>query len=340
MKSKLPQHIIDQAVEWAVKLGAGQANLSTQKAFEAWRRQDQRHEAAWQAVGHIDREFEKIPESMAELAGQTLEQTQEQMQKFKARRYGIKALVLAVLVIGIGYGAVRYHTFLSSKPVLYQAHTTLKGRRQTVSLPDDSRIILNTATRVEVDYSAQKREIHLQSGEIFIETGKDRKGMGPKRPFWVESKDARFQAVGTGFNVRILKNGTRLYVSEGRVDIHLKHASGGAVPVKAGQTFLVKKDAGQMPVELKHPELEPACWVKGTLAVRQMPLDKFAVELSRYIPGRIDTDPCAAGLAISGVFQIKQGKDAAKIIDALSQTLPVEVKKEGDHRYTIYLRPG
>ncbi len=336
MKSELPPHIVDQAVDWAVKLGSGQAEPGVQDACDAWRREDPCHETAWQALGSIDQEFKKIPQSMAELACQTLVQAPDQMRKLKARRGVVKALFFAVLVMGLGY-ALGFQTFLRSKPVIYQVHTTLKGQRQTIFLPDNSCIILNTASRVQINYSSQKREIHLGSGEIFIETGRDQKGIGPKRPFWISSGNIWFEAVGTRFNLRMSEKSTQLYVSQGQVNIYLNNSPKPAVQVQAGQTFEVGEKSGAMPVELRHPVLVPGAWVKGMVMARKMPLNAFAGELSRYIPGRIDTDASAADLTISGVFQIKTSKDTAKILAALSQTLPVEIKKEGKERYTIYL---
>jgi len=78
MSDRLPDHILDQAVVWAVKLESGRADHHDLDACKAWRMKDSRHEAAWQALGIIDRRFEQIPRDLAGLAHSTLEETPEQ----------------------------------------------------------------------------------------------------------------------------------------------------------------------------------------------------------------------------------------------------------------------
>ncbi len=94
MADRLPGHILDQAVDWAVKLESGQADHRDREACRAWRMEDSRHEAAWQSLGLIDREFEQIPQNLAGLAHSTLEKTPEQLNRLKARRRVVKALIM------------------------------------------------------------------------------------------------------------------------------------------------------------------------------------------------------------------------------------------------------
>ena len=334
MTDNLPDHILDQAVDWAVKLGSEQADRRDREACRAWRMKDSRHEAAWQAMGAIDREFEQIPQELAGLARSTLEKTPEQLSRLKARRRVVKTLVLGTLCLGMGYGLCHF-PFLRPKGQVHQAHATAKGQRRTISLPDQSRIVLNTDSQIQIDFSRDKREIQLASGEIFVETGTDTKGQGIRRPFWVASPDARFEAVGTRFNLRRLPEGTQIYVAQGQVNIHPLKYPENIVPVLAGQTFLVGSGPDATPRAQHQPVLEPGAWVKGTLVVKNISLDRFARELSRYHKGPIHCDPDAADLAISGVFQLKGEKETQQVLTALSHTLDLRIEKEGQAGYRI-----
>ncbi|WP_320040268.1 FecR domain-containing protein [uncultured Desulfobacter sp.] len=334
MTDRLPDHILNQAIAWAVKLESGQADHRDREACRAWRMEDDRHETAWQAIGVIDREFEQIPQNLAGLAHSTLEKAPEQLSRLKARRRVVKTIILGGLCIGLGYG-IRQLPFLRPKRQIRQPHVTLKGQRRTICLPDDSRIFLNTASQIYILFSRDVREIQLTSGEIFVETGMDSEGLGSKRPFWVASPDARFEAVGTRFNLRRSKTGTQVYVAQGQVNIHPLKKSEKTVQVLAGQTFMVDAGPDQGPRAEHQPVLEPGAWVKGTLVVKNMSLARFAIELSRYHNGTIRCEPDAANFAISGVFQLKKENDPVRILSVLSQTLNVTVEKEGKTGYRI-----
>lgn len=334
MTDELPPHILDQAIDWAVRLGSGQAGRGDRRALETWRREDDLHEAAWQALNAIEREFDKIPEALSGLARQTLEETPDELVRIKGRRRMVKTLFWGTLCLGLGAGLWQL-PFFRPKPVLHQAHATPKGRRRTLCLPDDSRIVLNTDSRIRVDFSREKREICLTSGEVFVETGKDGNGAGGKRPFWVVSGKDRFEAVGTRFNLRRSDEGTQVHVIQGQVNIHPGQGPDGMVPVPAGQTFMVGSRPGAVPKAQPRPALDPGAWVNGTLVVKKMPLDRFARELSRYHSGPIDCGPFASDLTISGVFQLRGGEDPVRILAALTQTLDVVVEKRGETGYRI-----
>ena len=334
MTERLPDHILDQAVHWAVKLESGQGGRRDWEACRVWRMKDSRHEAAWQALGGIDREFEQIPQDLAGFARSTLEQTPEQMSRLKARRRVVKVLVLGTLCLGLGYG-LRQSPFFRPKRQINQPHVTAKGQRRIISLPDESRIFLNTASQISIHFSRAVREIQFTSGEIFVETGMDSQGQGGKRPFWVTSPDGRFEAVGTRFNLRRSQEGTQVYVAQGQVNIHPLGKPERIVSVLAGQIFLVGSGPGQGPKAQHHAVLAPGAWVKGTLVVKNMSLARFARELSRYHKSPILCDPTAANLFISGVFQLKTENDPVQVLSVLSQTLDVTVEREGKSGYRI-----
>jgi len=329
---ELPAHILDQAVNWAVKLRSGQAGARDRQACETWRKENRLHEAAWQALNAIDQEFGKIPEALGGLARKTLEGTPDELHRIKARRRVVKSLFLGTLALGLGYGLWQ-SPFLRPKPVLHKTYVTAIGQRRTLSLLDGSRLFLNTGSGIRVDFTREKRKISLTSGEVFVETGKDRDGAGGRRPFWVVAGEDGFEAIGTRFNVRKTDAGTQIHVARGQVNIH--PGQNPMVPVRAGQTFVVSSRPGGVPTAQHDPALDPGAWVRGTLVVRKMPLFKFARELSRYHSGPIDCDPSAANLTLSGVFQLRGGEDPARILAALTQTLDVVVEKRGRTGYRI-----
>jgi transmembrane sensor len=84
----------------------------------------------------------------------------------------------------------------------------------TQRLPDGSIVRLNANTKVEVSFTPEYRRVKLLQGEAHFTVAKD-----SGRPFRVFANDVRVQAVGTAFNVRLLKHEVDVLVTEGTVEV-------------------------------------------------------------------------------------------------------------------------
>jgi transmembrane sensor len=74
-------------------------------------------------------------------------------------------------------------------------------------------------------------------------------------------------------------------------------------------------------------------WSKGFFYARNMRLQDFLNELSRYRFGILRCDPAVADLRISGTFQIN---NTDQILSALPYTLPVSVRYQTAYWVSIH----
>ncbi|EHQ29082.1 FecR family protein [Mucilaginibacter paludis] len=108
------------------------------------------------------------------------------------------AAVLAILTTGVFV----YRYFSSSPPVqqtsAYRIYQTRKGERVLLTMPDRSKIWLNSATRFRYPaaFNAQTREVYLDSGEAFFEVRHK-----AQQPFIVHSGNLDTRVLGTSFNI-------------------------------------------------------------------------------------------------------------------------------------------
>src|SRR5687768_1245554 len=97
-------------------------------------------------------------------------------------RYWAAACALVVVSLGSWFVLDRADMGLRGEAarddVIYQHHMTAIGEQATIVLPDNSEIILNTNTEIEVSFSDSARNIFLKQGEGFFTVTKD-----PSRPF-------------------------------------------------------------------------------------------------------------------------------------------------------------
>ncbi|OEZ52763.1 fec operon regulator FecR [Janthinobacterium sp. HH103] len=298
-----------QAVEWLVRLQAGDATSEVEQAWRAWRDSDPEHEQAWQHVEGCMARMRALP---APLAHGTLARKPVHAQANAARRQSLK--LLALLAVGGGAwlagGDEQARFWLAD-------YRTGTGELRHVVLDDGTRIALNTASSIDVRYDAGQRLVTVVKGEIMVSTARDQAG----RPFVVQTAQGRLQPVGTRFAVRVEGERTQLGVFAGAVDIQLEQASDAARRLQAGQqTSFTAAQIGAVRTLAAGAD----AWTAGMLVAHDMPLAEFIGELARYRHGRLACDPAIAHLRVSGIYPLA---DTGQVLDMLTRTLPVDVRQ-------------
>jgi len=325
-----PVKALDQAVLWAVRLQSGVAGEAERQACIAWRGAHPLHEQAWAQVEAVEQVFGAVPADSARSARRTLDTAAHAAGKPAPRRrtlLGLGALGAVSALLALRLAPWRQETSYASRA----------GERRKLVLADGTRLQLNTRTAVDVVFTPLQRLLVLREGEIFIDTGADADALAGRRPFWVETAQARLQAIGTAFAVQQDTEAvTQLHVREGAVAIHLQ----GKVPVlaQAGQTWRMQGQGAVPLARVLQPESDPTGWLDGVLVAKQMRLDSFAAALSRYHGDTVSCDVGAAALRVSGVFQLDGPNAIQRALEALAATLPVRIARTGRGTATISLR--
>ncbi|WP_313389769.1 FecR family protein, partial [Achromobacter aegrifaciens] len=101
--------------------------------------------------------------------------------------------VLAGLIVGVPAGWLAWRT------APWQSWTadyaTSSGERRQFQLPDGSVLALNTASAVDLDYSAEQRLVLLREGEILLRSA--HAAPPDPRPLRVRTAEGSVQALGT-----------------------------------------------------------------------------------------------------------------------------------------------
>jgi len=308
-RAGVAEALMEQALEWQVALWSGEAGAEQSQKLERWRAEHPDHERAWRHVERLAGRLDAVP------AGAAAEGLREAGRAGSRRRF-LKTLGLAGVVGTAGYLA-------STTPLVRVRLADLRtavGEIRAFDLPDGSRLTLNTATGVNIDFTDTARRIELVAGEILVETAPDSPTAEARRPLRVQTRHGRLQPVGTRFTVLDAASGTELAVIEGRVEVQPSDAAARSVTVEAGQR--VRFTTGS--IEPLRPKPDPAAWVDGRLVVEQMPLGEFIETLDRYHPGFLRCRPEAAELRVSGTFSVA---DTEQTLQALQRALPIRIER-------------
>ncbi|MGJ4728101.1 FecR family protein [Luteimonas sp. SDU101] len=319
-----------QASDWIARLQADDVDADDRARFKAWYDAHPRHARAYDALMATWRRFSDAGRTVRAVS---FGQAMHAATRVRRRRYGAAGLaaaaVLAMLTLG-GWWQWR-------SPSTFE---TGIGEHVAVSLPDGSRLELNSDSAVRVDYRDDARVIRLDRGEAFFTVAH-----APTRPFWVVADRTWVRAVGTAFNVYLREHDVRVTVSEGRVKVAAAAGSRErpsdalleqlpASLLEAGQQADLRgadTQVRRLPAETVDSEV---AWRSGTLHFENRPLHEVVAELGRYTPVRVELGASVRDLPVGGSFQANpQGTEA--LLGMLHDGFGLQVQRKGDQRVRV-----
>jgi transmembrane sensor len=349
---RLNEQISEEAAEWLVEFRTGDIDAAGRLAFDSWVRASPEHlrafiemAAIWKEAGSVDAQRNLdveglIARSRAERNIVALTPSSSSVSTPAPSDFGESLLsnarpsssppskpplathvqqfrrlyaAAAVLLMSVSVGLITWSQF-HSQP----AYTTDTGERRSVRLGDGSTVILNSRSKLRVDFVNTQRTVQLLRGQALFHVAKD-----SARPFVVRSDGTSVRAVGTQFDVNMSRGGTIVTVVEGRVTVVASptdHQAGTPAPheitqpvedapgsddppilLSAGEQLKVITGASSRPT---HANVSSAtAWTQGQVVLEFASLAEVADEFSRYSPRKlIAEDHGASPLHLSGVF--------------------------------------
>lgn len=302
MTTELDLKTLEAAAQWYVNLADD--NEATREAHRQWLRDDPRHAQAWGRVERLQASFGRLDPRAARPA----------LQSARAKRRAVLK-VLALLVGTSGLVSLGARTDPWRK--LMADYSTATGERLPVTLPDGSRILLNTGTALDVSFDENLRQVVLREGEVLIQTEPD----PAARPFIVRTEFGDLRALGTQFLVRINPGSARVSVLEHAVEWRAPLPGREPVRINAGQQLDFTSTAAHGPAPLAKGA---DAWRDNLLVVSDWRLGDVIAELSRYRAGYLGCDARVAALRISGSFQLGE---IDVVLDNLSGMLPIRLRR-------------
>jgi len=196
------------------------------------------------------------------------------------------------------------------------------GEQRIVRLEDGTRISMNSATRIEVDFARLQRHIVLSDGEAYFEVAHN-----PARPFVVSAGGHDVTALGTTFLVRRDPAYMAVTLVEGRITV-----SNASVPASQNSA---SSEISQRPLALTPgerlvlvrntapsvdlPRIDAlTAWRRGEVVLDKTPLTDAVAEMNRYEDERLILDSSAVGdLRISGIYHTGDSEGFAQTVARL-----------------------
>ncbi len=283
------------AADWFARWQSGSVD---EPAFDRWRDADPAHAlafaritAAWERAG--------APEAA-------------ELPQYLTRRRVMRTAAGGAIALAAG------STLLASRAYAWDSATTGVGETRRLRLPDNSLAMLNTDTKLSWRFSAARRELWLDHGEVAIDLQP-----GPTTRFLTPSDAA---VLGTGrFNARLRDKMLDLIVLRGEAAALASDASGAAQ--RRAKPYQRLSFTGAMPAvsPVSANSVEAAlAWQSGDVLFVDTPLADAVAEYNRYLPHKIVIDdPAVGSIRVGGRFL---SSDPSDFLQAVSASLGVRVR--------------
>lgn len=270
-----PDPLTDAALDWLFTLQAHPDDPALKARFDAWRQADSAHDEAFARVAQAW----SLPE-MDEVARGLVSQKRHaesgrgapaaRRPAPRGRWTKLALAMAAALVLALGV-----HLYPGLALRWKADFLTLAGARQLVVLPDGSRMTLNTASAVALNFDGVTRSVTLLQGEAYFDVVRD-----TSRPFTVVSTFAEVEVKGTAFSVRTDGTQDVVVLERGHIDVAQLPGRRAQAALNPGES-IVATAASLSPIRRADPEMSLA-WLRGQLVFEDRPFDEVLDEVARY----------------------------------------------------------
>jgi transmembrane sensor len=308
------------AAQWVVRLDDASCSAEDRAAFEAWRGQGPEYEAAfereadaWERLGRL-----RVMSPPAAAPNANLLAPRKRLSLWKPVRLDAKVWARAAAVVGaVGMVAAGVISTTATK-----AYATAIGERRVIVLSDNSRIELNTNSKVLVRYRKGAREVRLVRGEALFAATPD------SRPFIVTAAGTQLETTDAAqVAVRVKGDVAAVTVKSGAVDVDLKDGAKDAR--QSAGVAAVYTPAGGRVQRISTAEMDRSlAWRQGAIALNGQTLEQAVAEFNRYNRQRISVDDrSVSGLRLAGYFQ---STEPGSFVSAVTSTFPVRAKRDAE----------
>ncbi|WP_454760013.1 FecR family protein [Caulobacter segnis] len=283
-----------QAAEWAVRVDVGALDQAGRHALDVWLEADARHRGAFlrAQAGLRLLEHGRVVSKVLPVPSRSRSRLMTPGRLVQATGWGLAAAG----VVAVAWLLSPFHDF-----------RTDTGEQRRVALRDGSVAMINTDSRVGVNFVGRERRIALRRGEAWFQVAKDH-----EHPFVVDAGAVHVRATGTAFAVRREALGARVVVTEGRVVAWRDGAAGAPLAISAGQEAFIA-DATPLPPKAQTVRTDDVlAWRRGEIVLGGETIASAVSEFNRYNERKIVLrDPEVGQRTIVGYFLIDQPQQFA-----------------------------
>ncbi|GGD49248.1 FecR family protein [Lacimicrobium alkaliphilum] len=180
-----------------------------------------------------------------------------------------------------------------------QAHT------RDVDLADGTEVALNRHVKMHFYQDDKLRSVDFEQGEAFFDVARHQ-----KKPFVVQTRDAKITVIGTAFNVDVAQSHSQIEVYHGRVKV-TSEQRGEEIILTKGQAIELTPEGI---ITTKSFSRKTPLWQQGWMEFSDHSLEHVIEKLNRYSDKKLILSNNIRQLMVSGRFKTEAPVDAVKLL--------------------------
>lgn len=311
-----PDPITDAALDWFLRLQETPDDPAAQAALRQWLERDPRHAAAFAEVERLWQLPELAIASRRQAARLGAQAAQANgATSARVRRGWLAGAVAAAALVLVAIGVHRYPALMLRWTADY---VTATGERHEVALPDGSRMTLNTASAISLDFTGGRRSVTLLEGEAFFDVTYD-----AAHPFTVAGSFGEVEVKGTAFAVRTDATQDTVVLERGSVEVRRLSDPHDRAVLTPGETISVSSSA--VSSVRKTDAANALAWREGWIIFQERPFAAVLDDLRRYYGGPVVTvDDRIGRVLVSGNYRLANPEG---VIRSLAQAAGADVTR-------------
>lgn len=332
------------AAKYVSKIYSGKLSAREQETLEDWLAKDPKNMQEYENMLLV---WDKVADCDYSILSEKFitDQPLKKHKFFSKKNFLIFSAAASFCFIALFLGIFYSNLFQTQKEnILVTYYKTRIGEQKDIKLPDGSLVTLNTASELEIDFTENKRQLKLKSGEAFFDIAKS------PNPLTVDLGKGLITVLGTQFNVNRARNEIVVAVVEGLVSVDWDNQprlseinqetteqlnSKKPILLSAGKVAYFSEERKKTVPIKKISKLETRNllnWRQGFIHFDKKPLTDVVAQLNRYTHRKISVeDSRIAQLPVSGLFELKK---VELILEGIDEILPIQVIYEAN-RYVI-----
>jgi len=299
------------------KILSNEATLEDKELFDIWLNADisnyseftklksyWKSHVVFQHEINVDESFDRFRQNKLK----TVSVTKKRMKQLFISVLSAAAVALLFFTIGLPVKTTKDHfTYIS------------KGQKETIYLPDSTKIILNKNSRVNYSSQYNKTERRIQlTGEAFFDVRKNK-----KVPFVVQMEKCQITVLGTAFNIRAYttESSIRATLIRGVIRFDVND-NGNEITLKPNQELKYNKQTKDINIKDVNAE-SSLIWMTMLHRYHSKTLETFLNDMGIIYNKQINIhDKELANTIISGSFSNDQSLD--EILKFISRSVPIK----------------
>jgi transmembrane sensor len=312
----------EAAAFWTTRHAEGLAGYEEEQ-FRTWLATSSENEEAWAEAETAWRAFDEAGDDEILAAMRSRALAAQRSSWFRPQLAAAAAVLLLLLasawlmVPNFIRDAAPEMNGSAAPPLVY---ASAKGEVKVITLPDGSRVTLDSASSVQARLTEASRALRLLRGRAFFEVSSN-----PRRPFSVAVQDREVLALGTRFDVRIRPGELTVTLVEGSVKISAPGLTGSRI-LKPGQQFVERRGTAIVR-SAKAPLEEVLGWQQGYVTFDNDTLEAAVAEINRNsVQQLVVRNRGVAALRVTGRFR---SGDAERFGRVVGEIHPVGMVRRG-----------